>query len=663
MKTSTRQVLAPMAALAFAFGAQAFTPQFEGFEGYAAGDPITSGANNFRYVAGEGSTDASVVTAYGEDPKPSADSGDNYLKLSTDDGLLFRDINADSSSATLGAAGADIEASMQFTITDASDRPTVTAGDKLALWLETDGVTTNLMAHGGLYVDNNGTLELTGTTIYSLTGVTVVPGTWYNVKLQALKNINTPENPIPGFQVLIDGTPLNVTVAEGVSALMLTTYVPSMSASATLASVGFSGSGRVDNLAITDNATAGVMLELVDGVQSTDDGGVYTFTAPEGYTIGSIATNGVVIAIAPGQTAVNFEPAAGTTSLIVSATKTRPAPVHKWFELPSAIASTRLYDAQAKVSGFKGSRDDEFYTFNYKTSNGGYKLYDYDSLRSGDATPVSELTAATAKAEIPGYAASDATRGAAVCKALNVNLVMSYKPGDKMLAIPLTSTNAVADASVIENDRGYAFDSGTFSPDGQYLFTNVLPDKDSGVTNTMVVKWHVLNGLKGNGTNLLYVSQLNVGEENGSRIRHAEYVRIGGKDLVYCLVDDVNDGSEAKDAGIKVANMTDGTVTTICALTGKASYGMFAISGVASGTPHLTFGPSQNNGYDASTNPWAGEGQKILVYTLAADGLSAVGDPLEFTLPDMGIPSQEAMATRCWFPTTKRRCSMCVPTV
>ena len=116
------------------------------------------------------------------------------------------------------------------------------------------------------------------------------------------------------------------------------------------------------------------------------------------------------------------------------------------------------------------------------------------------------------------------------------------------------------------------------------------------------------------------MSQLAVGQNAGSRVRHAEYARIGGKDLVYCQVGDIADGSSAANAGIKVANMTDGTVSTICSITGKASYGMFSISGVASGTPLLTFGPSQNSTYNASTNPWAQQaaasGMTQEVYTM-----------------------------------------------
>ena len=72
MKTDTRMILAPLTALAVAFGAQAFSPQSEDFESYTVGEGV-GGTGKFCFVAPDGVYDESTVTANAEnDAAPSA---------------------------------------------------------------------------------------------------------------------------------------------------------------------------------------------------------------------------------------------------------------------------------------------------------------------------------------------------------------------------------------------------------------------------------------------------------------------------------------------------------------------------------------------------------------------------------------------------------------
>ena len=219
MKLRTMKVLTPLAAFALTLGLEAGTSlTTEGFEGYTAGDGITSGQNNFLFVLPSGETvaDQSKVTAYADDAMPDAEVGANYLKLSTEDGKLFRSINALNDgelgeAVTPKAEGIDIDAVMQFTATDSNDRPDG-AGEKFVMWLDanTSGETPeySLMVLGGKYTYANSAVSLVGNAIYKLTGVNVAPGSWHRVTVKAFPTVNGEVTEIPGFQILIDGDPV-----------------------------------------------------------------------------------------------------------------------------------------------------------------------------------------------------------------------------------------------------------------------------------------------------------------------------------------------------------------------------------------------------------------------------------------------------------------------
>lgn len=338
-------VLTPLAALAFAFGAEAFTAQTEGFETITAGQGVGA-AQKFVYVAPEaGVTDASVVTQYNNDapddtvlaeepPSPFTSSGNNYLKLSTEDGTLLRSINALNEGAVgtpaeIPAEGITIDTMMQFTATDSADRPVPGENDKFTMWLDKDGEDVKLMVCGGKfsYADSaNKLTRASGYAMYSL-DADIEVGSWHRVTIMAIANANSESTEqeaiaVPAFQIFIDGSATvatRVLLEDGDTGDGIFTndgdtsdaevderlaganpaFIPSLSEDATLAAVGFAGEGKIDDLVINDNSVvpvnfsitppegctvdtehlpAGVTYDSVSGTFTAENAGDYTFT-------------------------------------------------------------------------------------------------------------------------------------------------------------------------------------------------------------------------------------------------------------------------------------------------------------------------------------------------------------------------------------------------
>lgn len=266
------KVLTPLAALAFAFGVQAAAVSTDGFESYSAGSSVTN-ATGWSFTAGtDGAEDASAVTAY-DNNAPSVfpdgtTAGSNYLKLSTEDGMLFRNMDGANGETVQLGAGLYVDTDVQFTITDPSDRPEVTGGengDKFIIWLEANGADTNLCAWAGYY-DASGNLS---SNVYSLVDsadsdkVTIEPNSWHRLTVKAIANVNAGGTALPGFQVYVDGhlfattafavdSAYEATLAQAAQDLIdAKTFLPSMTAMASLTKVGFSGEGALDNVVVT----------------------------------------------------------------------------------------------------------------------------------------------------------------------------------------------------------------------------------------------------------------------------------------------------------------------------------------------------------------------------------------------------------------------------
>ncbi len=270
------KVLTPLAALAFAFGVQAAIVPVETFDG--SGDVGQSVTNRTGWSFTPGADladDASVITAYGESATPAylpdgQSAGANYLKLSTEDGTLFRNMKTDGNSLDL-YGGLFVDTDVQFTVTDASDSPTntVDAADKFVIWLEAgeeQGVAyTNLCVLGHSFGATTATRTDKVYTLKPAFGtLSIIPGEWHRLTVKAVSSFTATGETLsyPAFQVYLDGNQLfaNENIAgdgdqEALGIEDFTSflgYFPARAATMTsLTKVGFSGEGALDSVVVT----------------------------------------------------------------------------------------------------------------------------------------------------------------------------------------------------------------------------------------------------------------------------------------------------------------------------------------------------------------------------------------------------------------------------
>ena len=334
MKLTMTRVLTPLAALAFTLGAQATDFAKDDFEGQ-----WSNSTGGYSFTAGPDlAADATEQYTYDGDAPAAALSpiggATNLkgLKLSTEDGILFRNL----SSANIGASGLYVDTDVQFTITDASDRPTpVTTGndtDKFIIWLEADDVgNTNLCVWAREYHLDNGELAANSNKVYKLNSSAVAPGSWHRLTVKAIAQVNDDDNtPIPGFQVYLDSTLLsssdtmfpseeytacwNELPAAAQSLADAGTFFPAMADGlGSLAKVGFSGEGKIDDFVVSDDIPSA--LPRVALTVNWDDSVVsnVTFLANGGNK--TLTSSGSLLTLEPGTTVSfsmeNITPAAG----------------------------------------------------------------------------------------------------------------------------------------------------------------------------------------------------------------------------------------------------------------------------------------------------------------------------------------------------------------
>ena len=320
-----------------------------GFEDFEVG-PFAPAAGSVR-SAGE---DAATIVAYkaGEGysraaPKPFEGVGDKYLSVEDEVTMTAR-----------SSAGVTyIDALVQFPSASASE-PSFPNDAKFCLWLQADGENTNLCARGSYYDYVDGAFTATPTN-YVLTaqGFSIEPGSWHHVSIASYDsgaNLGTEENPLftPGFVVSVDGTELGVdeenAARMSVSAkgeilandipgqIRNSSFIPSIAGigdAGTVQSVGFHGSGLVDDVVVTTINPAA---------------NLFTFSWPEGLesvkyvidgitnTIESVSASNSVTVAAPADAAVSIIGSLGyrdveipgNTSSDTSLTLPDPGPVY-----------------------------------------------------------------------------------------------------------------------------------------------------------------------------------------------------------------------------------------------------------------------------------------------------------------------------------------------
>ena len=281
---------------------------------------------------------------------------------------------------------------------------------------------------------------------------------------------------------------------------------------------------------------------------------------------------------------------------------------HPWYENPKAVVLASNLPGQTGnyVYAFHGQGQDEYLGLTYSTSPLQFDLFRVD----GTNAPTVLRSVAASSLSTPGF------RGVAISKTLGVAMTLAYEKTTTMYSFPLSGGSPAA----VSKPGTHSFDSAAFSPDGQYLFSNALNGESS---NQYYVKWSVSGG----GATLTKVGSIGV----GGRGRNLAYARIGGRDLVFAMVD---------DGKISVIDMTGNSASAWTAanlVTGLPahSYGSLCVSGVNSpgATPHLTVATSTNNGATkadvlnvyALTVPASGAVSASLVRSFDEDAMTAAG--------------------------------------
>ena len=384
-----------MFAAAIAASAAAFADTITnsiGFAGYDLGATFTNGqaekdengndkAATYGYFCFYGDSDSSVVTNVNPSTTKHtaafADAEDTkYLALDTEGGTLWRSIDtltrypklegegyvySNGTARAVADTGTYLDTLVQFTVTE-DEAPTLGEDDKLAIWLQADNGTTNLMVKAAVVNDQGGRTE----TTFTVTGTTVDPGIWYRLTVKAIADI-TDTDEIPGFQIFLDGNLVTAdkpTLTTEYLALIATDshyadlvagkYFASLKTVTTLQGVGFQGTGAVDEIVWTDDdlfpaASSEVAFTLswtagqVSAVSYTIDGATTTIDDLTSGTTTVDVAPGTVVTVA-ATAAPWYEVSAGTGDVTVADTMTQT--------ITTALAAT---PADAGATGLPAS--------------------------------------------------------------------------------------------------------------------------------------------------------------------------------------------------------------------------------------------------------------------------------------------------------------------
>lgn len=276
----------------------------------------TGSTDGYRYwTAAKGATIDSTVTSYDAENNVTERPtdvvvGNNFLAVDQSDVLNRHFLSQDANNGPVSiGTGLYIDTMVQFTAADTAPEVTPEV-DKLIVWLqeveaaeateETDAVdpATNLVVTAGYY--NNGVLERKDYVISKET-VTVNPNEWYRLTIRAIPDIG---NGTAGFIVYINENyvavgkdAFGITVGGAETALNEAGAVfPSLvgselNAAKTLTSVGLKGTGKIDNLSLSNVNPD--FIQLNNNYTVTWDTGVVSFKYEiDGVESESISTEG-----------------------------------------------------------------------------------------------------------------------------------------------------------------------------------------------------------------------------------------------------------------------------------------------------------------------------------------------------------------------------------
>ncbi len=304
MKT-LKFMLAAATAIGLASASQAAGP-YDGstdFESDTLNSTITTSDGYWTVPTGAEDGDYTVVSGVPSSALRSAGAASAFtttpaqvLQLEGGTDPLTRNIQATGAAVDLTAGDVYIDTLVQFTVTPAGDTVTAGASDKLLIYLKEDltegSETTNLMVKACAYTASPrpGVAATFVTNDIPLTAV-VEPGTWYNLRVKSYVD----DAGVLLFEVYLNGTRLASTTSLYSGEEVLGTVFPALTGmgSTSLTSVGFAGSGAVDDLLFTtfnpDYTVVDFYLALVDA-NGGIPGNVSYSTSGDSGTLGVAAT-------------------------------------------------------------------------------------------------------------------------------------------------------------------------------------------------------------------------------------------------------------------------------------------------------------------------------------------------------------------------------------
>lgn len=154
-------------------------------------------------------------------PRPAiaaqANTTNSCLLVDTEGERLFRaigprasyDEQGDDSSFTQFSIANTVyfDSLVQFTVNE-DEAPTIQTGDKLAVWLQ-GGETTNLVVTAGYFNSDDALVATNYVVSINNEAVTLEPGTWHRLTIEAINIFDTTEDAFVGFRIYVDGTLLN----------------------------------------------------------------------------------------------------------------------------------------------------------------------------------------------------------------------------------------------------------------------------------------------------------------------------------------------------------------------------------------------------------------------------------------------------------------------
>ncbi|MGN0854056.1 MAG: hypothetical protein ACI4R9_00890 [Kiritimatiellia bacterium] len=259
------------------------------FEAYSEQDPITVDARDPGDTSSElvlwGGNSGESVVAVEDDNK--------YLKVDTTEALIRK--TAASGATEVGPVaipdnGGDITVSSKVQFTAAEDAPTPEEGDKIIVWMRAATEAVGTEGEEGYVAATKAAVMVTDATgdvvAKEVDDADTFTAAWHTLAIKAVQ-AGTAQEPTAKFTIVLDGA--EITDDDG-SAIEFTSLVTGGTEAQTISSIGFKGTGAVDDIGFVSNegaALVDVTLEAGDIALYDAEGNDFDIGSLKGVAVGS----------------------------------------------------------------------------------------------------------------------------------------------------------------------------------------------------------------------------------------------------------------------------------------------------------------------------------------------------------------------------------------